>query len=109
MPSDARGYPFLTSGPIVFLGSGLMWSTGIGSYAAYVLSGAVFDALALAGAYGLMRMLGVRPMVALGGAVIYLTVATVVGLDGFGGTFTGITLLPALALLTSRHAHRRAG
>ena len=92
------GYPFLTSGPIVFLGSGLMWSTSIGSYAAYVISGAVFDALALAGAYGLMRMFGVRPMVALPSAVAYLICPTVVGLGGFGGTFTGITLLPALAL-----------
>jgi hypothetical protein len=93
------GYPFLTSGPIVFLGSGLMWSTGIGSYAAYVISGAVFDALALAGAYGLLRMLGVRPIVALGGAVTYLICPTVVGLGSFGGTFTGITLLPALAFV----------
>jgi len=93
------GYPFLTSGPIVLLGSGLMWSTGIGSYAAYVSSGALFDAFALAGAYGLMRMLRVRPMVALAGAVMYLICPTVVGLAGFGGTFTGITLLPALAFV----------
>jgi hypothetical protein len=93
------GYPFLSSGPIVFLGSGLMWSTGIGSYAAYVISSLVFDALALAGAYGLMRMFGVGPMVALAGAVTYLICTTVVGLGGLGGTFTGITLLPALALV----------
>jgi hypothetical protein len=91
------GYPFLTSGPIVFLGWALMQSTGMGSHAAYALSGAAFDALALWGAYGLLRLLGVRRSVAVVAAVAYLASPTIVGLRDFGGTFTGIALLPALA------------
>jgi hypothetical protein len=91
------GYPYLSSGPVVLVGWALMW-TGMGADAAYLLTGVAFDALALAGGYGLMRMLGAGRAVALGTAAAYLLAPTVVGLHAFGGTFTGFTLLPAYAL-----------
>jgi hypothetical protein len=91
------GYPFLTSGPFVVLGTGLMYVTGMASYPAYLIAGATFDAVALAGGYGLMRMLGTGRAVALGTAALYLIAPTTVGLHAFGGTFTGFALLPAYA------------
>lgn len=91
------GYPFLSSGPIVFLGWALM-VVGLDSYAAYLVAGGAFDAVALAGGYGLLRMLGVSRAVALGASFVYLVAPTTVGLRFFGGTFTGFALLPAYAL-----------
>jgi hypothetical protein len=94
-----QGYPFLSSGPIVYLGWAVMKTTGMNSYGAYLLAGAAFDAIALAGAYGLLRMLGVRPLTALIAGVAYLISPTVVGMNAFGGTFSGVALLPAYALV----------
>lgn len=93
------GYPFLSSGPLAFAGWAFAEVTGLGSYAGYLFAGALFDAIALAGGYGLLRMLGTGRVVALVGAVAYLVSPTVVGLGGFGGTFSGVALLPAYALL----------
>jgi hypothetical protein len=95
----AAGYPFLTSGPIVYLGWALIEITSMSSYSAYVIAGVVCDAIALAGAYGLLRTLGIRRPVALIASVAYLISPTIVGLRDFGGTFTGMTLLPTLALV----------
>jgi hypothetical protein len=92
-----KGYPFLTSGPFVLVGVALMYVTGASSYAAYLIAGATFDAVALAGGYGLMRMLGTGRAVALGAPAAYLIAPTTVGLHAFGGTFTGFALLPAYA------------
>jgi hypothetical protein len=92
------GYPFLTSGPFVLLGVGLMYVTGMASYPAYLIAGATFDAIALAGGYGLMRMLGSGRAVAMGTAAAYLIAPTTVGLHVFGGTFIGFALLPAYVL-----------
>jgi hypothetical protein len=107
----SAGYPFLTSGPIVYLGWAFIELTGMSSYSAYVIAGVVFDAVALAGAYGLLRILGVRHAVALIASVAYLISPTIVGLRDFGGTFTGMTLLPALALvdLLAIRAFERGG
>jgi hypothetical protein len=93
------GYPFLSSGPLAFAGWAFMAVTGLGSFAGYVFAGALFDAIALAGGYGLLRLLGTGRVVALIGAVAYLLSPTVVGMGGFGGTFSGVALLPAYALL----------
>jgi hypothetical protein len=59
----------------------------------------VFDAVALAGGYGLMRVLGAGRVVALGTSAVYLLAPTTVGMLAFGGTFTGFTLLPTYALV----------
>jgi hypothetical protein len=59
----------------------------------------VFDAVALAGGYGLMRVLGAARVVALGTSAVYLLAPTTVGMLAFGGTFTGFTLLPTYALV----------
>jgi hypothetical protein len=93
------GYPFLSSGPLAFAGWAFMEVTGLGSYAGYLFAGALFDATALAGGYGLLRTLGTGRVVALIGALAYLLSPTVVGMGGFGGTFSGVALLPAYALL----------
>jgi hypothetical protein len=96
---NPNGYPFLSSGPVIFLGWALMDGLGLSSYAAYLVSSAVFDAVALAGGYGLMRVLGAGRVVALGTSVVYLLAPTTVGMLAFGGTFTGFTLLPTYALV----------
>jgi hypothetical protein len=92
-----EGYAFMSGGPIVWFGWALMYVTGMGSYAAYLITAAVFDALALAGGYGLMRLLGAGRVIALGTAAAYLISPTVIGMNNFGGTFTGFALLPAYA------------
>ncbi|MBB4661525.1 hypothetical protein [Conexibacter arvalis] len=93
------GYPFLTSGPFIAVGSLVMRVPGIGSYEAYLIAGGLFDALALAGGYALMRTLGAGRAVALATAGAYLVTPSIVGIGSFGGTFTGFTLLPAFAFL----------
>jgi hypothetical protein len=92
-----RGYPFLSGGPIAWVGWALMYVTGMGSYAAYLITSAGFDAIALGGGYGVMRMLGAGRAVALGTATAYLIAPTTVGMGGFGGTYAGYALLPAYA------------
>lgn len=92
------GYPFMSGGPIVYLGWALMETTRMSSYAAYVISGVLFDAVALAGAYGLLRTFRVHRAIALVAAVAYLISPTLIGMRDFGPTYTGIALLPALAL-----------
>ena len=96
---NPNGYPFLSSGPLIFLGWALMDGLGLSSYAAYLVASAVFDAVALAGGYGLMRVLGAGRAVALGTSAVYLLAPTTVGMLAFGGTFTGFTLLPTYALV----------
>lgn len=91
------GYPFYSSGPIVAIGWALMTTTGMGSRPAYLISGMGLDAVALAGAYWLLRLLGVRRSVALVGSVAYLVSPTLVGLRDLGGTFTAVALLPGSA------------
>jgi len=59
-----------------------------------------------------MRRLGAGRLVALGTAAAYLLTPTMMGLRGFGGTFTGYTLLPAYALtdlLAIEAVERRRG
>jgi hypothetical protein len=94
---EPLGFPMLTTGPVLGMGAAFMALPGVGSYGAYILAGATFDALALAGGYGLMRRLGAQRLVALGAATVYLLTPTVIGLGSFGGTFTGFALLPAFA------------
>jgi hypothetical protein len=96
---EPLGFPLLTGGPVVTLGAALMYLPGVGSSEAYLLAGACFDALALAGGYGLMRKLGSSKVVALSAAALYLVAPTVIGMQQFGGTFTGFALLPAYAFV----------
>jgi hypothetical protein len=96
---EPLGYPFLTGGPVMVLGAVLMYLPGVESSEAYTLAGAGFDALALAGGYGLMRMLGAGRVIALVTSLVYLVAPTVIGMQGFGGTFTGYTLLPTYAFV----------
>jgi hypothetical protein len=109
---EPLGFPLLTGGPVIVLGALLMYLPDVEPYGAYILSGAAFDALALAGGYGLMRRLGVGRVVAVLTAAAYLLTPTVVGMQGFGGTFTGFALLPAYAfidLIVIDAVQRRSG
>lgn len=109
---EPLGYPLLTWGPFVLLGALFMHLPSIDSGGAYSLALAVFDLVALAGGYHLMRRLGAGRLVALGTAAAYLLTPTMMGLRGFGGTFTGYTLLPAYALtdlLAIEAVERRRG
>jgi hypothetical protein len=109
---EPLGYPMLTGGPVLVLGALLMYLPGVDSYGAYVLAGGFFDALALAGGYGLMRRLGVSPLVALGTGTMFLLAPTIIGMRSFGGTFAGFALLPAYAwcdLVLIEAAERRRG
>ena len=92
------GYPLLTDGPVIFLGSVLLRLPGVELSGAYALSGALLDAVALAGGYGLARRLGMGRAVALWVATLYLVSPTILGLVSFIGTFGGFALLPAYAL-----------
>lgn len=92
------GYPLLTWGPFVVVGALFMHLPTIDSGDAYQLAVGVFDAVALTCGFLLMRRLGVGWLVALGTAGAYLLTPTVIGMRGFGGTFTGYTLLPAYVL-----------
>jgi hypothetical protein len=91
------GFPLFTGGPLIVVGALLMHLPGVDSLGATVAAGLVFDALALAGGYALMRRLGVDRWIALGTATAYAASLTVVGMEGFGGTFVGYALLPAYA------------
>lgn len=110
--SVPSGYHFLTSGPFIAVGWLLMRLPGVGSYEAYQVTSALFDAVALAGGFALVRALGASRWVALGAATAYLLSPSVIGMNSFGGTFTGFTLLPAYAyadLLVMRGVARLRG
>jgi hypothetical protein len=95
---DPLGYPLLINVPVILLGAVLMWLPGVGAGTAYWLSLASFDAVALAGGYGLARRLGASRAVALWAAFLYLVSPTIIGMRAFPGTFSGYALLPAYAL-----------
>lgn len=92
------GYPVVFGGPFAMLGALFMWAFGMGSDGAYTLSSASFLGIALFSGYALIRRLGAGRAVAMGAAVTYLVSPTILGLQGFGGTFFGFALLPAYAL-----------
>ena len=76
-----------------------MYLPGVDSLGALIAAQLVFVGLGMAGAYGIMRRLGAGPWVALGTATAWGLSPTIVGLQGFGGTFVGYALLPAYAWL----------
>src|SRR5215210_4286958 len=84
---EPAGFPLLTGGPMILLAAGLMHLPGVDSLGAFIAAQLVFDVIALAGAYGLMRRLGVGPWIALGTAAAWGLSPTVIGLEGFGGTW----------------------
>ena len=90
------GFPLLTGGPMIALGALLLYLPGVGSLGALIAAQLVFVGLGMAGAYGVMRRLGAGPRGSrsarppAGGLS-----PTLVGLQGFGGTFVGFALLPA--------------
>jgi hypothetical protein len=92
------GYPLLINVPVIILGAVLMWLPGVGAGTAYWLSLAIFDAVALAGGYGLGRRIGAGRALALWSAFVYLVSPTVIGMRAFPGTFSGYALLPIYAL-----------
>ena len=96
---EPAGFPLLTGGPLVALGALLMYLPGVDSLGAVIAAQLAFVALGMAGAYGLMRRMGAGPWVALGTATVWGISPTLVGLQGFGGTFAGYALLPAYAWL----------
>lgn len=93
------GYPLLTNGPAIVAGALLMRLPGVDEAGAYLLVGAIIDALGLWGGFALARRLGADRGIALGIATLYLISTTVVGLEGFVGTFSGFVLLPPYAAL----------
>ena len=97
--AEPAGFPLLTGGPVVMLGALLMYVPGVDSLGAYVAAQLAFSAVGLGGGYVLLRRLGAGPWVALGTAIAYALSPTVVGMEGFGGTFTGYALLPAYAAM----------
>ena len=115
MPSGSRcGFPLLTGGPLIALGALLMYLPGVDSLAALIAAQLAFVALGMAGAFAVMRRLGAGPWVALGVATAWGLTPTLVGLQGFGGTFIGYALLPAylwvdLAVMDALAARRRLG
>lgn len=94
---EPLGYPLLTGGPVIAVGSVWMLVPGVNGYAAYLLAAATFETIALAGGYLLMRRLGAMRTVALITATVYLISPTVIGMRTFPGTFTGYLLFPAYA------------
>ena len=76
-----------------------MYLPGVDSLGAVIAAQLAFVALGMAGAYGLMRRMGAGPWVALGTATVWGISPTLIGLQGFGGTFAGYALLPAYAWL----------
>ena len=93
------GFPLLTGGPLIMLAALIMYLPGVDSLGAFIAAQLVFDVVAVAGAYGLMRRLGAGPWISLGTAIAWASSPTVVGLEGFGGTWVGYVLLPAYALM----------
>ena len=91
------GYPLLTNGPTIVLGT-IAMRLGASLNGAYLIAQGVIDAVALAGGYALARRLGVRRPVALWAAGLYLLAPTVIGMLGFPGTNGGFDLLPCYAL-----------
>lgn len=88
------GFYLLSNGPVVYLGA-VFQHLGFTPYGAYLLSAAVFEAVAFAGLFLLMRALGTGRAVAVVTATAYLLSPSVVGMQPFGGTFTGFSLLGA--------------
>ena len=94
---EPAGFPLLTGGPLIMLAALLMYLPGVDSLGAFIAAQLVFDVIAMAGAFKLMRKLGAGPWIALGTATAWCLSPTVVGLEGFGGTWVGYVLLPAYA------------
>ena len=96
---EPGGFPLLTGGPVVAVGALLMALPGVDSLGAYVAAQLVFTAVGLAGGYALMRRLGAAAWIALAASAVYAISPSVIGMEGFGGTFSGFALLPAYAFL----------
>jgi hypothetical protein len=93
------GFPLLTGGPLIALGTALMYLPGVGSLGAVGGALVLFDALGIVGGAALMRRLGAGPWVALGVATAWTISPSVVSLGSYGGTLVGYVLLPAYAYL----------
>jgi len=92
------GYPFLTAGPLIYLGALLMYVPGMGSAGAYTVALMLLLALALFAGYLLLCRLGAGAFVALGTSFAYLMTPTVIGMRSFLGTSAGFVLLPLYLL-----------
>lgn len=90
---------------VLFVGVGAaVRRLGVDVDIAYVLTAAAFMGVALWGAFGLGRRVGLGRPVALGVAALYLASPSLVGLHGFGSTFWGVALVPAVVHVSLRAA-----
>lgn len=87
---------------LVALGSVLARTFGLTAEWAYALTAAVLMSLAFAGAHQLARRLGLGRVLSLVVATFFLSSPTIIGMVGFGSTFWGAALVPAVVLVGLR-------
>jgi hypothetical protein len=93
------GFTFLLGMPEVIFGTALSWVPGIDAWTAHQFLNVLLDTAALTGGYLLLRRWNVIRPFALIAAATYLITPSLLGLNGFGYTFTGYTFLPLYYLL----------
>jgi hypothetical protein len=93
------GFTFLLGMPEVIFGTALSWVPGIDAWTAHQLLNVLLDTAALTGGYLLLRRWNVIRPFALIAAATYLITPSLLGLNGYGYTFTGYTFLPLYYLL----------
>ncbi|CAN5425365.1 hypothetical protein BH09PAT4_BH09PAT4_03080 [soil metagenome] len=81
--------------PLIAAGALILRTTPLSVEWAYFIVAGVLISLALVGTYKLIRAMKTSPVVALAGASLYLLLPIIMSLQGFGGTYWGIILIPA--------------
>lgn len=81
--------------PFIAAGALILRTTPLGVEWAYFIVAGILISLALAGAYKLIRAMKISPAVSLLGASLYLLLPITMSLQGFGGTYWGVILIPA--------------
>lgn len=92
------GYGLLTNGPLLLFGGFLAGIPGVSAETAAGLANGCVVTVALAGGYGLARRLGAARAISLWAITLYLISPTLLGMNGFPGTYGGFQLLPFYAL-----------
>lgn len=91
-----------TNSPFIFLAGGLKMITGISVEYVYSVVALMILTLALVGGYLLNRTVGMRRLVALPLAGLFLVTPILLSLQSFGGTYWGLMLLPFTIYFTWR-------